>query len=66
MGAMEQSYGFTSNFASKEIFLSRIKEKFMLQSTLMLENSPNLWQKYDHDIAVNFNARKFAKFMAKR
>ena len=40
----EGSYGFPSNFASKQIFsIAHIGEIYdMLQSTLMLENSPNV------------------------
>ena len=57
---MEQSYGFLSNFFSKQTNTLLCKSLHVcfvlpntlpnsyhkLQSTLMLENLPNLWQKY--------------------
>jgi hypothetical protein len=63
---MQRSYGFPSNFASKLLHV---------ESTLVLENSPNSWQ-YElvsrfliEPIAItcriNFGAGKFTKFMAK-
>jgi hypothetical protein len=75
---MERSYGFPSNFASKQIFfIAHIGEiYYMLQSTLVLENSQNLWHKYESvsrflidpisiTYMLHFSARKFSKFMAK-
>ena len=37
----------------------------MLQSTLVLENLPNLLQKCDPDVAVNFNAKAIHQIYGK-
>ena len=37
----------------------------MLQSTLVLENLPNLWQKCEPDVAVNFNAKAIHQIYGK-